>query len=136
MDLGDEIGVARLVADFHRAVLGLVADDLGAVLRLLVALLTAILGLVPDLLGAVLGFFRAFLGLVLDRSGSALGAGVQVDDDPVVDTRDAADLGEVPGFRAIGFRRDRAGERRYAAIDRNVDVVLLERRVAVNPAFD
>ena len=54
----------------------------------------------------------------------------------VVDPRHPADLRQPAGARFLRIGRDRPGERRHGAVDRDVDVRLLERRIRLDLLFD
>ena len=70
----------------------------------------------------------AFLRLLGGAAGRALRARrVEIDDDLIVDARDALHRGELRGLAAIGFRRHGAGQLRDAVVDVHLDVVLLHK---------
>src|SRR5262249_32048510 len=123
----------RLVGGLGTDVLPLHPRGLAPFPRLPPRGLAGVRRLVDGLVDAAL---RLLAGLVDLAVGLAAGAGrVDVDQQLIVDPRDAGDLGEVRRLAPIGLRRHGAGERRDAVVQRHFDVVFLQRRV-VDPLLD
>ena len=117
----------------------LVAHFGGAFLGFLTNLFRALLALLTHRDGAVLGRPAHLLGRILrvvEGAFRARGAGRAIDDDLIVDTRDARHASQLCSARSLLPGRHGPGKGGDAALDRNPDVLCLERPIAVNACLD